>query len=143
MGFNDQIIAEFRANDGVVGGPFEGATIVLLHTIGAKSGAEHVIPLAAFPRGDVIAVVASAAGAPKHPAWYHNVIANPEIDIEIGSPTGGVTPQRVLARVVEGDERVELWQQIVETMPGFADYQTKTDRLIPVFVLDPVDQPVD
>lgn len=138
MGFNEQIIAEFRANDGVVGGPFEGATIVLVHSIGAKSGEERVFPVAGFPRGDVVAIVASAAGAPQHPAWYHNLVAHPEVDIEIGSPTGGVTHQRVRARIVEGDERADLWQQVIETMPGFAEYEKRTTRLIPVFVLDPV-----
>ncbi len=130
--FNASIIEEFRANAGKVGGMFEGAPMVLLHTTGAKSGQERVSPLMYQDLGDAIAIFASKAGAPDNPDWFHNVVANPDVTAEVGTET---RPYR--ARVAEGDERERIWAAQKEIAPGFADYEAKTDRVIPVVVLDP------
>ena len=129
--WNASIIEEFRANGGKVGGPFQGATLLLLHTRGAKTGAERVHPLVYQAKGEDVVVFGSYAGAPSHPAWFHNVVANPEVQAEIGSET---VPMR--ARVTEGAERDELWERQKELVPGFADYERKTARQIPVIVLE-------
>jgi len=129
--FNQQIIDEFRANDGKVGGNFEGAPLLLLHTTGAKSGAERVSPIVYQDLGGSIAVFASKAGADTNPDWYHNLIAHPEVEVEVGADTKPVT-----ARVATGDERETIWAKQKQVMPGFADYETKTDRVIPVVVLE-------
>lgn len=130
--FNDQVIAEFRANEGKVGGPFAGAPMILLHHTGAKSGTERVTPLVYQPRDDNSWVVfASFAGAPKDPAWFANLMANPDTTVEVGSHT---VP--VVARVAQGDERTAIWEAQKQAMPGFADYEAKTSREIPVVVLD-------
>jgi len=129
--WNASIIEEFRANGGKVGGPFQGATLLLLHTRGAKTGAERVHPLVYQAKGEDVVVFGSYAGAPSHPAWFHNVVANPEVQAEIGSET---VPMR--ARVTEGAERDELWERQKELVPGFADYERKTSRQIPVIVLE-------
>ncbi|MGI5132686.1 nitroreductase family deazaflavin-dependent oxidoreductase [Pseudonocardia sp. CA-107938] len=129
--WNAGIIAEFRANAGKVGGMFEGAPMIILHTIGAKSGQEREIPLVYFPQDDgSMVVVASAGGAPKHPAWYHNAKANPQFDVEVGTERFPVD-----AVEITGEERDLLWKQIVAERPGFGDYQRKTDRLIPLLRL--------
>lgn len=130
--FNEAIIAEFRANDGKVGGQFEGAPLLLLHSIGAKSGQERVSPMMYQAVGDAYAVFASKAGAPTNPAWYHNLVSTPEASIEVGTQTVSV-----VAREVSGDERTAIWERQKAQHPGFADYESKTDRVIPVFVLDP------
>ena len=129
--WNTKIIEEFRANEGRVGGPFAGAPMIILHTIGAKSGREHETPLVYFPEddGDML-VVGSAAGAPKHPAWFHNLRANPRFDVEVGTSTFPVD-----AAVLDGAERAQAWQRVVAVNPGFGDYQQKTDRVIPVILL--------
>ncbi|WP_219413391.1 nitroreductase family deazaflavin-dependent oxidoreductase [Pseudonocardia nigra] len=128
---NQKIIDEFRANEGRVGGMFEGARMILIHHIGAKSGVERVVPLVWFPHDDgQMAIIASAGGAPNHPAWYHNLRANPKIDVEVGAET-----LPVVATEVEGEERDAIWQRVVAAAPGFAEYQQKTTRTIPVFVL--------
>jgi deazaflavin-dependent oxidoreductase (nitroreductase family) len=129
--FNRQIIDEFRASNGKVSGQFEGAPLLLLHSIGAKSGAERVNPVAYQPVGDAWAIFASKAGAPTNPDWYHNVVAHPDTTVEVGGET---VPVR--ARVAEGEERESIWAAQKELMPGFADYETKTDRVIPVVVLE-------
>jgi deazaflavin-dependent oxidoreductase (nitroreductase family) len=130
--FNDQVIAEFRANDGKVGGNFAGAPMLLLHTIGAKSGLERVSPLVYQPRDDDSWVIfASYAGAPSDPAWFGNLVATPAISIEVGAETVPVT-----ARVATGDERTALWEAQKQAMPGFAAYEAKTTREIPVVVLE-------
>jgi deazaflavin-dependent oxidoreductase (nitroreductase family) len=129
--FNKQVIDEFRANDGKVGGNFEGAPLLLLHTTGAKSGAERVSPIVYQDLDGSVAVFASKAGADTNPDWYHNLVAHPEVSIEIGTETKAVT-----ARVAEGDERETIWARQKDVMPGFADYETKTDRVIPVVVLE-------
>jgi deazaflavin-dependent oxidoreductase (nitroreductase family) len=130
--FNARIIEEFRANAGKVGGPFEGANMLLLHTTGAKSGAERINPLAYQPLGERWAVFASKAGAPTNPDWYHNVVANPDLAIELGTET---VPVR--AHVAEGDEREEIWTRQKQAIPQFAEYEkTAGNRTIPVIVLE-------
>jgi deazaflavin-dependent oxidoreductase (nitroreductase family) len=129
--WNKKIIEEFRSNGGKVGGPFEGGTLLLLHTIGAKSGKERINPLAYFPDGDRFTIIASKAGAPTNPDWYHNLVAHPDVTIEIGTETIPVK-----ATVVEGEERDQLYARMVERMPGFAEYQQKTTRKIPVVALE-------
>ena len=128
---NDKIIAEFRANDGKVGGQFEGAPLVLVHHTGARSGTERVTPMMYRPERDGFAIFASKAGAPNNPAWFHNLVANPDAQIEVGTETLDVT-----ARVTEGAERDRIWEAQKTEYPGFADYENATDRLIPVLVLE-------
>ena len=128
---NDQIIAEFRANAGRVGGNFEGAPLLLLHSTGAKSGAERVSPMMYRTVGDNFAVFASKAGAPTNPAWFHNLVATPDATIEVGTETLAVR-----ARVTSGEERASIWELHKAAYPGFADYEKKTTREIPVVILD-------
>ncbi|OZE76485.1 nitroreductase family deazaflavin-dependent oxidoreductase [Rhodococcus sp. 15-649-1-2] len=128
--FNDQVVAEFRANHGKVGGPFEGAPLLLLHTVGAKSGADRLSPLMYLPDGDRYVIFASKAGADTNPAWYHNLLANPAARIEVGDDTIDV-----VAREIEGDERDALYRKQAELYSGFADYEKKTTRVIPVVAL--------
>jgi len=129
--WNRKIIEEFRANEGRVGGPFEGAPMILVHHIGAKSGTERVTPLVYFPQpDDQIVIIASKAGAPTNPDWYHNLKANPKITVEVGTETFAVE-----AAEVEGAERDTIWDAAVAANPGFGEYQTKTSRLIPVLRL--------
>jgi deazaflavin-dependent oxidoreductase (nitroreductase family) len=131
--WNDGIIAEFRQNEGRVGGPFEGRPLLLLHHTGAKSGVERVNPLAYQQVGEAWAVFGSKGGAPTNPDWYHNLIANPRARVEVGTQTFDV-----VARVAEGDERERIWEDQKRLMPGFADYETRTARQIPVVVLERV-----
>jgi deazaflavin-dependent oxidoreductase (nitroreductase family) len=131
--FNTQIVDEFRANDGVVGGPFDGATLLLLHTTGAKSGQERVAPLVYRLDGDKIVVFGSKGGAPTHPDWYRNLVANPKASIEVGTDRFDV-----VARTAEGDERSRIWEQQKKDVPQFAQYEKNTDREIPVVVLERV-----
>lgn len=129
--WNDKVIAEFRANQGRVGGQFEGAPLLLLHSTGAKSGQERVHPMMYQAVGNGFAVFASKAGADTNPDWYHNLRAHPEARIEVGTETLDVT-----ARVLDADEREPIWEEQKARYPGFADYETKTDRVIPVVMLD-------
>ena len=130
--WNQNIIREFRENGGKVGGRFAGATMVLLHTTGAKSGAERVNPLVTQPDGEGRWLIfASKGGAPTNPAWYHNIKAGGPVSLEIGTDTVPVT-----ARILEGDERERHWTKQKELMPGFADYEQKTSREIPVVLLE-------
>jgi deazaflavin-dependent oxidoreductase (nitroreductase family) len=131
--WNAGIIDEFRRNGGKVGGGFEARTLLLLHTTGAKSGAERVTPLAYQRVGDGFAVFGSKAGAPTHPAWYHNLLANPRTKIEVGSETIDV-----VARDTEGAERDAIWERQKRDWPGFAEYEERTSRTIPVVLLEPV-----
>jgi deazaflavin-dependent oxidoreductase (nitroreductase family) len=131
--WNAKIIDEFRNNAGKVGGPFEGAPMVLLHTRGAKSGQERVNPVVYQPVGDALAVFASKGGADTNPDWYHNIVANPRFTVEVGTDTF-----EVQGRVAEGEERQRLWEQQKKDMPGFAEYEQKTTRQIPVVVLERV-----
>ncbi|MGI5238247.1 nitroreductase family deazaflavin-dependent oxidoreductase [Dactylosporangium sp. CA-139066] len=130
--WNDKIIEEFRANEGKVGGPFEGAPLLLLHTVGARSGQNRVNPMMYQAVEGGYAVFASKGGAPTNPDWYHNLLANPRARAEIG--TGEVD---VVARVAEGDERERIWSAQKAAYPGFADYESKTTRQIPVVILQP------
>lgn len=129
--FNTQIIEEFRANAGKVGGRFDGAPMLLLHTVGAKSGEPRVNPMVYQPDGDRLVVFASAAGRPNHPAWFHNLMGGGPASVEVGTETFPVT-----ARVTEGAEREKHWTKQKEDMPGFADYEKATTRQIPVIVLE-------
>lgn len=131
--FNAQIIDEFRANDGKVGGAFAGAPMLLLHTTGARTGADRVNPLVHGRDGDNLVIFATKGGAPTDPDWYHNLLAHPDVTVEVGTE---IVPVR--ARVAEGDERDRLWSLQKELMPGFAEYEAKTTRQIPVIVLEPV-----
>ena len=132
--FNGKIITEFRANGGKVGGPFEGADVLLLHHTGARSGTQRVSPLAFQRVGESFAVFASKAGAPENPAWYHNLLAYPDTIVEVGTATLGVR-----ARVAQPAERDVLWDRQKQRSPGFAQYEaTAAPRRIPVVVLDPV-----
>jgi deazaflavin-dependent oxidoreductase (nitroreductase family) len=131
--FNDQIIQEFRANGGHVESAGFGDKLVLLHTRGARTGAERVAPAMALRDEDSWLVYASKAGAPDNPAWYFNLVENPEITIE--TPQGVV---EVTAHELHGDERAAAWNQVVAVAPGFADYEVKAaPRVIPVFRLTP------
>lgn len=130
--FNQRIIDEFRANGGNVATMGFGRGLVLLHHIGAKSGTERVAPLAARRHApDVWHVVGSKGGAPEHPAWYHNLLAHPDVEIE--TPDEGVVPVR--ARDLPREERDEAWRQLTEMNSGFAEYERLTDRVIPVVEL--------
>jgi deazaflavin-dependent oxidoreductase (nitroreductase family) len=132
--FNGKIIAEFRANGGKVGGPFEGADVLLLHHTGARSGTQRVSPLAFQRVGESFAVFASKAGAPENPAWYHNLLAYPDTTVEVGTATVSVR-----ARIAQPAERDVLWERQKQRSPGFAQYEAKAaPRRIPVVVLDPV-----
>jgi len=130
---NKMIIEEFRANAGKVGGFFEGKTLLLLHTKGAKSRQERINPLACIKDGDRWAVIASKGGASTHPDWYYNILAHPNLTIEVGTET-----HPVHATVAEEPERTRLYDQMVAMMPGFDDYRRKTTRVIPVIVLTPI-----
>jgi len=130
--FNAQIIEEFRASGGKVGGMFEGAQLLLLHHTGAKSGVRRVTPLVYLRDGDSYAIFASKAGAPENPAWFHNLKASPATSIEVGSDTIDV-----VAREATGEERDRLFNAQVDVSPQFGEYQRKTSRAIPVIVLTP------
>ena len=131
--WNSKIIEEFRANGGKVGGNFEGAPLLLLHTVGAKTGQARVNPVMYRQLPDGYAVFASKGGAPTNPDWYYNVLAHPRVSAEIG--TGTV---ELLARVADGEERERIWTAHKAAHPGFADYERKTTRQIPVVILEPV-----
>jgi deazaflavin-dependent oxidoreductase (nitroreductase family) len=129
--WNEKIIAEFRANEGKVGGNFEGAPLLLLHSTGARTGKERVNPIMYQAVGDSFAVFASKAGADTNPDWFHNLKANPEARVEVGTETLEVT-----ARVLSDEERAPIWEEQKARYPGFADYEANTDRVIPVVMLD-------
>ncbi|MBC6470440.1 nitroreductase/quinone reductase family protein [Actinomadura alba] len=132
--FNQQIIDEFRANAGRVGGPFEGARLLLLTTTGARSGAPHTTPLGYLPDGgERILIIASAGGAPNHPDWFHNLVADAHVTVE-----DGVFTYDAHAVVLEGDERDSVFARAAEADPGWAAYQAKTTRVLPVVALDPI-----
>ncbi len=131
--FNARIIEEFRANGGQVGGPFAGAPLLLLHTTGARSGLERVNPVMYQELGNgAVAVFASKAGAPTNPDWYANLLAHPQVRAEIGREI-----RSFRARVTGGAERERIWSAQKASYPGFADYEAKTKRQIPVVVLEP------
>jgi deazaflavin-dependent oxidoreductase (nitroreductase family) len=130
--FNRTVIEEFRANDGKVGGPFEGAPVLLLTATGAKSGEQRTTPVMYLPDGERMVIFASKAGAPTNPAWYHNLLANPSASVEVG-------PETVQVDAVEtsGEERDRLFRRQAELYPQFAEYAQKTTRQIPVIALVP------
>ncbi len=135
---NNRVIGEFRDNDGKVGPPFEGADLVLVHHLGARSGTERITPLVWFADGDRYVIVASKAGAPDNPAWYHNLRAHPDVTVEVGhGPEGWVDKLDVHAEELTGAERERIWATITEANAGFADYQRKVEgvRTIPLFAL--------
>jgi deazaflavin-dependent oxidoreductase (nitroreductase family) len=129
--FNQKVIDEFRANDGQVGGQFEGAPVLLLHHTGAKSGSERVNPVMYQPVGDSLAIFASKGGAPTNPDWYHNLLANPRTTVEVGADT-----VLVVARVAPAEERAPIWEKQKADYPGFAEYEASTTREIPVVILE-------
>jgi len=131
--WNLDIVEEFRATGGRVGGNFNGAPLLLLHTTGARSGGEHVTPLMYQDLGGSVATFATKGGGPSHPDWYRNVVANPEINAEIGTET-----RRFRARTATGAERDRIWTKQKRDYPGFAQYESHTDRVIPVVILDPL-----
>lgn len=134
--FNTQVIDEFRANGGAVGGPFEGSRLILLTTTGARTGARHTTPLGYLPDGDRILVIGSAGGADSHPHWFTNLRADPEVTIEDGVFTYDAT-----ALVLEGEERAGAWARAVESDASWADYQEGTARELPVVALVPAPGP--
>jgi len=128
--FNKGIIDEFRKNKGKVGGPFEGANILLLTTKGAKTGKTRVNPLAYLTDKDRYVIIASFAGAPNNPPWYHNLVANPDVVVEVGRERFDAR-----AKVLGEPERTTLYKKMASVMPAFAEYETKTTRKIPVIAL--------
>ena len=132
--WNQSVIEDFRANEGRVGGPFEGAPMVLVHQVGRKSGKEYLTPLVYLPDGDgdSIYIFASKGGAPEHPEWYNNLVAAGQATVEVGTSTYPVTVTEL-----SGDERDRVYAEQVKRMPGFGEYAEKTDgiRKIPVLRL--------
>jgi deazaflavin-dependent oxidoreductase (nitroreductase family) len=127
---NMAIIKEFRANAGKVGGPFAGRSLLLLHTIGAKTGQQRINPVAYITDGERLVIIASKGGAPINPDWYHNILAHPLVTVEVGTEQF-----QVMATISVEPERTRLYDKMVEAMPGFAGYQQKTTRVIPVIIL--------
>ncbi|MDH6550391.1 nitroreductase/quinone reductase family protein [Streptomyces sp. SAI-041] len=135
--FNQRIIDEFRANHGRVGGPFEGGRLILLTTTGARTGAPHTTPVGYLPDGgDRILVIASAGGSPRHPDWYRNLVAHPHVTVE-----SGVFTYEARAVVLTGEERDRAFARAVEADRGWAVYQEKTDRVLPVIALHEIARP--
>jgi deazaflavin-dependent oxidoreductase (nitroreductase family) len=129
--YNTKIIEEFRANEGRVGGMWEGTTIILIHHIGARSGIERVKPLACSPQpGGRFVIWAANGGSPTHPSWFYNLKANPRITVEVGAHTFGV-----LAEELSDTARAELWPKLVAESPGLGEVQARTTRQIPLFML--------
>ncbi|WP_433200032.1 nitroreductase family deazaflavin-dependent oxidoreductase [Dactylosporangium sp. CS-047395] len=128
--WNTKIIEEFRANGGKVGGPFAGGNLLLIHHRGARSGTERVNPVAFLPDGDRMVIIASAGGADKNPDWYHNLKAHPDTTAEVGTEELAVHAAEIL-----DEDYTATWDRVVARMPGFADYQTKTSRRIPLIAL--------
>ena len=127
---NRQVIDSFRANRGTTGGPFADRPMLLLTTTGARSGKPFTTPLVYLADGDRLVIFASKGGAPSHPDWYHNLVANPRVTVEVGSDT-----YEAKAEVLSGEERDRLYARQAELMPNFGDYQAKTSRTIPVIAL--------
>lgn len=128
--WNKKIIEEFRANEGKVGAPFENTPLLLVHTTGAKSGEHRINPLAYITDDERYVIIASKGGAPSNPDWYYNVVANPEVSVEVGAEKFDA-----VASVAEEPERTELYAKMAAKNPGFNEYKTKTTRTIPVITL--------
>jgi deazaflavin-dependent oxidoreductase (nitroreductase family) len=131
---NMAIINEFRANAGKVGGSFTGRKLLLLHTVGAKTGQQRINPVAYIPDGDRLVIIASKGGAPTNPDWYYNLLAHPRVTVEVGTEQF-----QVEAAISTEPERTRLYDKMVEAMPGFAEYRQKTTRVIPVIILTRVE----
>lgn len=129
--FNPPVIDEYRATGGNVGGRWKGNPMLLLTTTGARSGRARTSPLTYTVHDGLVVVIASKAGAPQHPAWYHNIVANPDVTVELGSETYAAR-----ARIAAEPERSRLYDERIAEMPRFGEYRTLTDRVIPVVVLD-------
>jgi deazaflavin-dependent oxidoreductase (nitroreductase family) len=128
---NEQVIEDFRANEGRVGGPFEGLPVILIHHVGAKTGTARVSPLGYFPQADGTMIIgATNGGLPANPAWYHNLKANPRIDVEVGTEEFTVVVEELT-----GPEREVVWGPIATIAPGYAAQQQNTSRLIPLLRL--------
>ena len=134
--WNDAVIMEFRAGNARIADRFDREALLLLHTTGARSGEERVSPVACFTGDGRILVVASAAGRPDHPAWYFNLTANPQVTVEIWQD-GELRSLVATASTLPPAERTPAWAEITTVMPGFAEYETMTDRVIPVVELTP------
>lgn len=132
---NRKVIAEFRERGGKAGGMFEGVPLVLVHHVGAKSGTKRIAPLVPYVDGDRIFIFASKGGSPENPAWFHNLVANPRTEIEYGTERFPV-----VARVLTGAERDEVYAKQVAVQPQFGDYARKTDRVIPVIEFERTDR---
>ena len=128
--WNLQIMEEFHAHGGKVGGRFEGVPLLLLTTTGARSGKRHTLPVGYLPDGDRLIIFATKRGLPTNPDWYYNLVAHPEATVEVGTETYDVT-----AAVLTGEERDRLYARQVERAPVFAEYQARTTRKIPVIAL--------
>ena len=129
--YNAKIIEEFRANEGRVGGPWAGTSLILIHHVGARSGIERVLPLGCSRQGEGrFAIVASNGGSPNHPDWYYNLKSHPRIKVEVGPETF-----TVLAEELDGTARAGLWPKLVAQYPSIGDYQARTRRQIPVVML--------
>ncbi len=133
--WNQQVIEEFRSHGGRVGGQFEGAPLLLLHHVGRRSGADRLSPMMYQQVGDAYAVFASKAGAPDNPDWYHNLLAHPEVSIEVGDGES-IDTVPVRARELPAAERDPVWETQKQRYPGFADYEARTTRTIPVLLLE-------
>ena len=129
--YNQRLIEEFRADRSNNGGAFNGRPLLLLTTTGARSGQRRTAPMMYVPDGDRLLIIASNAGAPSHPAWYRNLVAHPQVTVEVGKET-----YDAIATVTEGAERQQFWNRIVEQYPFFADHQAKITRQIPVIALE-------
>ncbi|REE96263.1 nitroreductase/quinone reductase family protein [Thermomonospora umbrina] len=143
MGWNERVIKEFRENNGKVGGRFEGAPLLLLTTAGRKTGKPHTNPVIHLRDGDRHLVFASNAGSDEHPDWYHNLVAAPQVTIEIGTDEGRVEPVGAQAVVLEGEERDRWWERQCEIDPSFREYERQTTRTIPVVALNVLDLSAD
>jgi deazaflavin-dependent oxidoreductase (nitroreductase family) len=127
---NPLVIEEFRSNGGKLGGPFTGKNLLLLHTLGAKSHQPRINPLGYMKDGDAFVIIASKGGAPTNPDWYHNLLAHPEVELEVGTERF-----KAHATIPEREERDRLFANFVKQAPGFGEYQKNTSRLLPVILL--------
>jgi deazaflavin-dependent oxidoreductase (nitroreductase family) len=135
--WNETIAEEFRANGGKVGGRFDGADLLILHTAGARSGEPRMTPLMYLPDGDRYILFATYAGNPRNPAWFYNLQAGHPIRVEVGSPNGEIETVAVQATVLSGAERDRLWARQIELFPPFGRYEETAGRVIPVVALSP------
>jgi deazaflavin-dependent oxidoreductase (nitroreductase family) len=131
--FHESIIEEFRANGGAVTRPYPDSTLVLVTMQGARTGRRMTLPLEYLELDGVLHIFATASGAPHNPAWYHNLVANPQVSVEYLTETF-----RAVARELPRDERDRVWRALVDRKPRFGEYEQKTDRVIPVFALERV-----